>query len=231
MLDTRDMGYLMQAGKFDRRSNAPSVTTGPDGRFAFSSLADKFLLMAMSDAGYADASPDEFAKSGKLMLRPWAKIEGEVWIGREPAPPASRVPTRPVSGGGRWFVFTYGYTTVTDQCGRFAFDRVVPIPGTYREAPRAALPLGMPASGWQERVEVQPGQTARVRIGGKGRSVIGRVAVDGTPASPVDWTKNQPVVIHVPREELNDSLDWRQFAAPRRQGRPVPHRRCPAGQI
>ena len=72
---------------------------------------------------------------------------------------------------------------------------------------------GIPAWGWQERVEVKPGQTARVQIGGKGRPVIGRVVVDGTPETPVDWTKNQPVVIQVPLEELKDSLDWRRFAS------------------
>ena len=43
--------------------------------------------------------------------------------------------------------------------------------------------------------------------------MIGRVVVDGTPETPVDWTKNQPVVIHVPLEELNDSLAWRRFAS------------------
>ena len=39
-------------------------------------------------------------------------------------------------------------------------------------------------------VEVKPGQTVQVTIGGKGRPVIGRVVLDGTPESPVDWTQN-----------------------------------------
>ena len=58
-----------------------------------------------------------------------------------------------------------------------------------------------------------PGQTSRVQVGGKGRPVIGRVVVDGTPDAPVDWTKNHPVAIHVPHEELKDSLDWRTFGS------------------
>ena len=118
------------------------------------------------------------------------------------------------SAEGVRYVFTYGYTTVTDQQGRFAFDRVVPIPGTVsRVAQNVAAPSGIPASGWQVRVEVKPNQTARVRIGGKGRVVVGRLVVEGTPEAPVDWTKNQPVVLHVPHEGLKDSLDWRQFAS------------------
>ena len=66
--------------------------------------------------------------------------------------------------------------------------------------------LGIPAWGWETPVEVKPGQTARVRIGGNGRAVTGRVVLDGKPETPVDWTKNQPVVIRVRR-------DSRRFAA------------------
>jgi hypothetical protein len=97
-------------------------------------------------------------------------------------------------GGGRTHNFTYGYTTLTDQRGQFTFDRVVPGPGTvWRIVNKTAAPLGFAVSGWQERVEVKPTQTARVRIGGKGRPVIGRVVVDGAPEPPVDWTKNEPI--------------------------------------
>ena len=83
----------------------------------------------------------------------------------------------------------------------------------WRVIDNAAASLGFPVWGWQERVEVKPNQTARVRIGGKGRPVIGRVVIDGTPETPVDWTKNHPVMIHVPYLELKDSLDWRSFGS------------------
>jgi hypothetical protein len=168
---------------------------------------EKFLLIALSDAGYAHAFPDDFAKSGKLVLQPWGKIEGEVWIGRQPAP-NEQVQFNPAlfQRGGRTYNFTYGYTTLTDQRGRFTFDRVVPGPGTvWRIVNNTAVPLGFAVWGWQEPVEVKPAQTARVRIGGKGRPVIGRVVVDGAPEPAVDWTKNEPIWIHFPREELRDS--------------------------
>ena len=59
---------------------------------------------------------------------------------------------------------------------------------------------------WPEPVEVKPGQTVQVRIGGKGRPVIGRVVLDGTPESPVDWTQNEPA----------DSSQARNAGSPRR---------------
>ena len=37
-------------------------------------------------------------------------------------------------------------------------------------------------------------------IGGKGRPVIGRIVLDGTPEAPVDWTANEPVMLGVPAE-------------------------------
>ena len=146
VLDTRTMGCLMQAGQFDRRANVPTSHGRPRRPVHVHPPGDPFLLIAVSDAGYADASPDEFAKSGKLVLQPWGKIEGEVRIGRQPAP-NQQVEFQPAlfQRGGRTYVFTYGYTTLTDQRGRFAFDRVVPGPGTVsRVVTNAAAPPGFP---------------------------------------------------------------------------------------
>ena len=49
---------------------------------------------------------------------------------------------------------------------------------------------------WLEPVEVKPGDTIDVTIGGKGRPVIGRVVIDGDPEAPVDWTQNEPATIN-----------------------------------
>ena len=67
-------------GPVRSRCEFPKIATGPDGRFR-SPRRMGFLLIAVSDAGYADASSDEFAKSGKLVLQPWGRIEGGVRIG------------------------------------------------------------------------------------------------------------------------------------------------------
>jgi beta-lactamase regulating signal transducer with metallopeptidase domain/thiol-disulfide isomerase/thioredoxin/protocatechuate 3,4-dioxygenase beta subunit len=194
----REMGgYLMQAGYFDRRASLPTTTTDAEGRFTFSSPDDKCVLIAASDAGYATASPDELAKSDKMVLQPWGKIEGELRIGGQPGAD-QQVEFQPdaFQRGGRWYLFTYGYTTSTDGRGRFMFDRVVPGRGTaWRVIPVTADRPTNPGRGWPEPVEVKPGQTARVQVGGKGRTVIGRVVLDGKPETPVDWTQNVPLEI------------------------------------
>ena len=82
---------------------------------------------------------------------------------------------------------SYDYHFTADSQGRFAIDRVIPGRG------HIARVLDTPLRGeWcePEPVEVKPGQTTRVRLGGKGRAVIGRVVLDGTPPEPVDWRTN-----------------------------------------
>src|SRR5262249_51608893 len=168
VLATKELGYLMRAGRFDRMSTFPTVRTGPDGRFALHPTVDKYLLVAAGDAGYADASQDGFGRSGKLVLKPWGKIEGVVWIGARPGADEEVVYQPDLSPrGGRHYGLDYGYRTRTDARGRFAFDRVVPGRGT---AGRSLNQNTVWA--WLEPVEVEPGRTARVPGGGPGRALI-----------------------------------------------------------
>ena len=80
-LATRGNPVSIRSGHFDRNWDFPKTSTGPDGRFTFPARDDRFLLVAVSEAGYAEVSSDELAKSGKLVLQPWGRIEGGVRIG------------------------------------------------------------------------------------------------------------------------------------------------------
>jgi thiol-disulfide isomerase/thioredoxin len=171
------------------------------------------LLVVAADAGFADATSDEFAKTGKVVLQPWGRIEGEVRIGRQPAAYQSVVylPELPSNRGDVYRMRSYDYHFTADSQGRFAIDRVIPGRGhvarsldtTYRGA-------------WcgYVAVEVKPGQTTQVRLGGKGRPVIGRVVLDGTPPEPVAWRTNDPAVLELPRAERRKATArWLTFAS------------------
>jgi beta-lactamase regulating signal transducer with metallopeptidase domain/peroxiredoxin len=194
-LATQGNPVSIRSGHFDRNWDFPTTSTGPDGRFIFPARDDKFLLVAVSEAGYAEVSSDEFAKSGKLVLQPWGRIEGGVRIGSRFGPDQEVVfqPDRP----NRAYFWSFGYTTRTDERGRFGFDWVIPGSGRISRSVVTKLSGGasqhMPC--WPEFVEVKPAQTVQVTIGGKGRPVTGRIAVDGTPEAPIDWTRNEPVEI------------------------------------
>jgi RNA polymerase sigma factor (sigma-70 family) len=195
---TRENSVWLQSGRFNRRARFQGVITGPDGRFKFPPRDDEFVLIAVGDAGYADAFSEEFAKSGKLMLQPWGQIDGGVRIGaRAGSGQEVMFQSYPdVGRPGRAFI-SHEYRTTTDERGRFRFDRFIPGPGSVSRVHIRKLEgratSAMPC--WQEPVYVKPGQTLEVRIGGNGRPVTGRVVLDGVPDSPVDWTNNEPALI------------------------------------
>ena len=85
VLGTQENHAFVRDGVIQDNSHAERITTGPDGRLTVPRRADPFLLVVAADAGFADATSDEFAKTGKLVLQPWGRIEGEVRIGRKPA--------------------------------------------------------------------------------------------------------------------------------------------------
>jgi hypothetical protein len=213
VLGTRETRAFVRNGVVQENPNAETTTTGPDGRLTLPKHEGGFLLVVAADARFADATSDEFAKTGKLVLQPWGRIEGEVRIGRKPAASQSVVylPESPSKRGDALRMQSYDYQLTADSQGRFAIDRV--IPGRGHLARVLVMTVRNEWCGW-ESVEVKPGQTTQVRLGGKGRAVIGRVVLDGTPPEPVDWPTNDPAVLELPRAELGKATTpWRMFAS------------------
>ena len=77
----------------------------------------------------------------------------------------------------------YSIETRTDAQGRFVFDRVIPGASEVSRVVVTEFGNGMQQhmGCWQEPVDVAPGQTVLVRIGGKGRPVVGRVVLQAAP--------------------------------------------------
>jgi hypothetical protein len=196
----------VRGGVVQENSNAETTTTGPDGRLTLPKREGGFLLVVAVDAGFADATSDEFAKTGKLVLQPWGRIEGEVRIGRKPAANQSVVylPESSSRRGGAFGMQSYDYHFTADSQGRFAIDRVIPGRGHLTRV--LVMTVRNEWYGYVP-VEVKPGQTTRVRLGGKGRPVIGRVVLEGTPPEPVDWRSNDAAVLELPR------ATWLKFAS------------------
>jgi peroxiredoxin len=213
VLGTQENRASVRGGDVQENSNAETTTTGPDGRLTVPKHDGGVLLVVAADAGFADATSDEFAKTGKLVLQPWGRIEGEVRNGRKPAAYQSVVywPDWPSNRGGASRMQSYDYHFRADSQGRFAIDRVIPGKGTIARVLDTSL-----RGEWcgQEPVEVKPGQTTQVRLGGKGRPVIGRVVLDGTPPEPVDWRSNDPAFLEPPRAERRKATaPWITFAS------------------
>ena len=125
-MGTQENRAFVRGGVVQENSHAEKVTTGLDGRFTFLKHGEGFLLVGVADAGFADATSDEFAKTGKVVLQSWGRIEGELRIGRKPAAYQSVVylPELPSDRGDAYRMRSYDYHLTADSQGRFAIDRV-----------------------------------------------------------------------------------------------------------
>jgi RNA polymerase sigma factor (sigma-70 family) len=169
-------GRLQPASDRDR---AVRTRTGPDGRYAFHPPAQGVSVMAVHDLGFALRSPEQLSASTNVTLRPWGRIEGVVKIGREPAAGQT------VFG---WLLMSpyspsVSYKTQSDGSGRFVLDRVAPGRMILHRRADNQDRQGWTFSG-QVNLDVRPGGTLHVQIGGTGRPVIGRLAIpEGTKLS------------------------------------------------
>lgn len=124
------------------------------------------------DAGFALRTHEELARSADVTVTPWGRIEGMLRIGNRPAR-KQKVSAWMINQG---FHGRVDYDTVTDETGRFVLERVTPglmSVNRYVDTPDNR--------GWTPSnpvfVEVGPGRTVHVEVGGTGRPVIGRLRI------------------------------------------------------
>lgn len=172
-------------GRFIDMSDVVYRKTGEKGAFSFPPQTEDYLLAVESDSGWAEVERASFEKSPVIALVPWARIEGDVRIGSKPAANATvslwfeRVydPSKPM--------LSLTYSSKSDESGHFVVERVVP--GVVRIGRQ--VPVG--ERSWSTTcviaLDVKPGETTKVTIGGSGRPVIGKVAAPESYTKPIDW--------------------------------------------
>ncbi|MDB6031943.1 MAG: polymerase sigma factor, sigma-70 family [Verrucomicrobiales bacterium] len=151
----------------------PSVTaarTGKDGRFAFPRDPDSRAVIAVLEQGYGEATVSDLAAQPMLTLKPWTRIEGTLREGQ------SRLAHQVVRLSRKRFgskLEQESYRTVhdttaeTDAEGHYVFPRV---------APGDAWIAWKTEEGYETQyryVDVQPGKSLVVDLGGMGRPVTG----------------------------------------------------------
>jgi hypothetical protein len=196
-LASKSFGPYVKNGHDLQQRSHPHVTTGEDGTFRFPPQVEECFVMVFHDRGYAEATEAALAAapSRALTLREWGRVEGTLRVGTKPAAD-ERIALYPhqrilINNRQRerpeWMDHIYfGYEATTDRMGRFAFDRVIPGPASVGRSIRVSPNSWMTCS--QEVIKVEPGETAKVRIGGKGRPVIGRFVKPAESDLAIDWS-------------------------------------------
>jgi RNA polymerase sigma factor (sigma-70 family) len=154
------------------RAPATRLRTDRDGRYTFRPQEGRISIAAANDAGFAVRSPEELAASPDITLTPWGRIEGVMKIGPRPAPRQKvRAWLHDLGPFGR-----VDYDALTDDDGRFVLERVTPgrlmVYRYVQDADHHGWTASNPAN-----VDVQPGETLRIQVGGTGRPIVGRLGL------------------------------------------------------
>jgi hypothetical protein len=179
----------IQNGKILQTGGSPSTTTGADGRFSLPPQESDYKLVVVADQGFAVVDKSALAASPEITVEPWGRLEGKLRMGARPGSQEKitlHYPHDPREGG-VWL----DYNGRTDADGRFVIERLVPgAVRVGREVLLAEFPDGAITSSSTHTVavEIKPGETARVEIGGKGRAIFGRLKTPDGEKRKVDWT-------------------------------------------
>lgn len=176
---------LIANGRFSDPLSGRASLTGPDGRFRFPTVDPPFTVVVLHDTGFAQRTSEEFASGPDLTIKPWGRIDGTYHVGSKPGTGERLTLMRNEQGRSRALTQFTGHATV-DPDGHFVFERVqdgpVSVARRVKQGPFTSVyPLADP-------LNVSPGDTVRVAIGGTGRPVIGQLDIPAPIAGQVDWT-------------------------------------------
>lgn len=163
--------------------NGQQYHAGADGVVSIPASSPHQGIVVLHAEGYAEVNPDTWLRGGDVKLLPWARIDGVLMIGKRPGAGQTvraQVPFR-MSGALDSHVF-YIIQSVADADGHFVLEHIPPV---------GPAQIGRAVGGnvtQQQEVEIQPGQTARVVVGGKGRPIVGRLEMPAELAGQHDWS-------------------------------------------
>ncbi|MDB5327920.1 MAG: polymerase sigma factor, sigma-70 family [Phycisphaerales bacterium] len=168
-----------QNGRMTEYNNQfPQTKTNADGKFSFPPQTGEYLVAVVSDVGYGQISADKLKDAtATVTLEPWAKIEGQAFIGSNAAADATIDVdlSRYLTGDWQKHPQIWGRNEAkADAEGRFTIDRVM-AGAEIRVGRRLQLSSNSSTSVSSQKVSVKPGETAKVRIGGVGRPVVGSI--------------------------------------------------------
>jgi RNA polymerase sigma factor (sigma-70 family) len=204
-----------------------ATRTAVDGSFAIglptTPRDGKAVIVVCDEAGYALTTADALAGNPELVVQEWGRIEGELRVGKTVATNATV--NVGIWGSGpiyEWSYVAHGQSTKTDANGRFVFPRVAPTDVWLTHSVPVAP--GESRQSGHHYVKVGPGDQITVPLGGRGRSVTGRI----------EWTGDDKLNFHGSiqanqRHYMREPPGWRAMSAEEKRQYELEWRESPDG--
>ena len=159
--------------------------------FTLAATFEDRRIRVFNDAGFAEIFRGPNEDIGKVKLRPWATLSGQLLQNGQPI-------------AQEWIYFHLNekykltearfqdsFTAKTDSNGNFRFDRLPPFSGHVKAflGPWRDSPL---TSSQSVPLELKPGEHTKVSLGGQGAVIVGRVVATGRSNSKLSksWSLN-----------------------------------------
>jgi hypothetical protein len=161
--------------------SAAIVRTSADGTFELPGDEEVAVVAVAHESGLALVKIGD--ATDPIKLQPWAHIEGHVLMGTKPAAGWQVSFNRSIPAGSGYAWVSSWETQICDAKGRYKTGPLIPGNLQASVAVKNDASFSMVAS-VTTFVDVKPGQTLNLTLGGKGRPVIGRlIGSDGKPAA------------------------------------------------
>ncbi|MEE9404526.1 MAG: carboxypeptidase-like regulatory domain-containing protein [Algisphaera sp.] len=182
-----------------------AVVTDEEGRFTMPTPADEaYTLAVLSDEGMVVVVGQVGEEVPDLVLEAWGRVEGEVRRGTQ-VDAGVKIAVMVTGDRSGWGMndpqVMFEYDVVADAVGQFVIERVVPQKMSIGR--HVGGDAGMSASSNSVQVEVEPGETSTVTLGGVGRPVMGHISIpQNIPRADAEMFDgvNRMVLIHRVRE-------------------------------
>ena len=162
------------------------IESDSDGLFAVNATTEPVRIRAIHDFGFVEklVQPEE-ESIGDLQLQPWAKVTGRLMQDGQPVGNQTVYFNTFVRRGLVEPRFQDSNYASTSPDGTFAFDRLPPGLGAVRPdlGPWRDSPL---TSGESLPLELKPGTSHEIVLGGEGAVVTGQVMATGRDEVPLD---------------------------------------------
>ena len=185
-----------------------------NGRFKLKKPLLPQYLVIFHDAGWAVVPITAGPQKADVTLSPWARIEGSVAIGSQPAPGREIILENLTQDFFDALTVYYGATC--DNDGRFIFDKVPA--GIFKLSCRAPESGKWDVSTLQTSVTVAAGETKTVEMGAGGRTVAAQLQAPPGLAA-INWSNALATLsadVQVPPEPVrNDFISDETYDAAR----------------
>jgi len=165
---------FLNDGKFDMRGFVYQaeaiVETDSNGHFELNPTTEQGLIVVVAADGYAYVKSAEFANASEIRLTPWAKIEGNIVSSSDEKREAVAITVNLIDPSenkeSQPIYWLFDRFSVSNR--HFAIDHIPSIPLHVGQVIR-----------WEQSnpvyIKPQPGQTYQIQIGGRGRTITGKI--------------------------------------------------------